>query len=193
MKIFLDNREILFTRDPEQLTTDHDLLVEKATPSGIRSAWERFTRYDKFERLILPEQAIDAFFRRFPLINAAGGRVHNELDAFLFIHRNNKWDLPKGKLDRLETPQLAAIREVKEETGLTTVELRSELACTYHIYKIKEIYHLKRTWWYAMFAPSGQPLTPQASEGIYQVKWIPRHELPAITPHIYPSLKELIK
>jgi 8-oxo-(d)GTP phosphatase len=192
MKIFLDNREILFTAQPDNTAAEHDLLVTKITPAGLKAAWERFTRYDKFERLILPMTAIDGFFKRFPHINAAGGLVHNELDAFLFIHRNNKWDLPKGKLDKLETPQLAAIREVKEETGLTRVELKNELTCTYHMYKIKDTWHLKRTWWYAMFASASQPLTPQASEGIYQVKWIPRENLPAITPHIYPSLKELL-
>jgi hypothetical protein len=34
------------------------------------------------------------------LIEAAGGLVKNENKDFLFIYRNDKWDLPKGKIEK---------------------------------------------------------------------------------------------
>lgn len=37
----------------------------------------------------------------------------------LLYYRNKYWDFPKGKLEANETDQEAALRELKEETGLT--------------------------------------------------------------------------
>lgn len=58
-------------------------------------------------------------------IHAAGGVLYrngypDSGPEFLVVHRNRyrDWSLPKGKLDRKETFEEAAIREVKEETGL---------------------------------------------------------------------------
>ena len=58
------------------------------------------------------------FFKTFPSVEAAGGLVKHQDGRFLFIYRNNKWDLPKGKLENNETYDYAALREVKEECGL---------------------------------------------------------------------------
>ena len=52
---------------------------------------------------------------------AAGGIVLRQaaapLVAIVRLRKNNEWVLPKGKLDRGETPRAAAEREVNEETG----------------------------------------------------------------------------
>src|SRR5438477_1087103 len=54
-------------------------------------------------------------------ILAAGGIVLRQavtpLVAVLRLRKRNEWVLPKGKLDRGETPRAAAEREVNEETG----------------------------------------------------------------------------
>ena len=47
----------------------------------------------------------------------------NERGEFLSIYRNGVWDLPKGKLEKGEDFQSAAVREVEEETGMTEVDL----------------------------------------------------------------------
>ena len=57
------------------------------------------------------------------LIEAAGGVVvdlSKKKPRYLLIHRPryDDWSLPKGKLDSDELHREAAIREVKEETGL---------------------------------------------------------------------------
>lgn len=56
------------------------------------------------------------------IILAAGGVVARETAAgreFLVVHRRRygDWTLPKGKLKAGETPEEAALREVREETG----------------------------------------------------------------------------
>ena len=52
---------------------------------------------------------------------AAGGIVLRQaatpLIAIVRLRKRNEWVLPKGKLDRGETPRAAAEREVNEETG----------------------------------------------------------------------------
>ena len=52
---------------------------------------------------------------------AAGGIVLRQAEtplvAVVRLRKNNEWVLPKGKLDRGETPRNAAEREVNEETG----------------------------------------------------------------------------
>ena len=52
------------------------------------------------------------------LIMAAGGIVEQDGEILLVQRpRYRDWSLPKGKLDRGETPLQAALREVREETG----------------------------------------------------------------------------
>ena len=59
------------------------------------------------------------------MLPAAGGVVYRDGDPdsgpeFLVVHRNryHDWSLPKGKLDRGESYEEAAMREIEEETGL---------------------------------------------------------------------------
>lgn len=59
------------------------------------------------------------------MVLAAGGVVYrdgfgNTGPQFLLVHRNryHDWSLPKGKLNKGETFQQAALREVLEETGI---------------------------------------------------------------------------
>lgn len=58
-------------------------------------------------------------------VQAAGGVVYRDSDTnmgpqFLLVHRNryHDWSLPKGKLDRSESWEDAALREVYEESGI---------------------------------------------------------------------------
>jgi 8-oxo-dGTP diphosphatase len=54
-------------------------------------------------------------------VMAAGGIVVRQAEtplvAVVRLRKRNEWVLPKGKLDRGETPRAAAEREVMEETG----------------------------------------------------------------------------
>ena len=54
------------------------------------------------------------------MLTFAGGCIFNELGEVLLQRRAdcNKWGFPGGGIELGETPQMAAIREIKEETGL---------------------------------------------------------------------------
>jgi hypothetical protein len=68
------------------------------------------------------ELVFNKFAKHFKIIEAAGGLVFNSKKQLLLIERLGVWDLPKGKIDVGEIPEIAAVREVEEEcavTGLT--------------------------------------------------------------------------
>jgi 8-oxo-dGTP pyrophosphatase MutT (NUDIX family) len=111
----------------------------------------------------------------------------------LFIFRLGKWDLPKGKLAEKETPGEAALREVKEETGLLELRITGSLSSTFHIYTRKGKQILKQTWWFEMEAKSAQSLIPQMEEEISEVRWVGREDLKTVLSNTYESIRELLK
>ena len=54
---------------------------------------------------------------------AAGGIVINRFNEVLLIYRRTMWDLPKGHIEKNETPETCALREVSEETGLKKLQI----------------------------------------------------------------------
>ncbi len=63
------------------------------------------------------------------IVQAAGGLVvrrHNGSLQIVLVHRpvQQDWSFPKGKLEAGETFELAALREVREETGMACRLLR---------------------------------------------------------------------
>lgn len=109
--------------------------------------------------------------KKLPLVVAGGGLVYNEKKEILFIHRNNKWDLPKGKIEKGEHIEDCALREVWEETGVEDLKISKLITKTYHVFKRNGKYKLKETWWYEMHTTYTGELVPQPSEGIKKVKW----------------------
>lgn len=105
------------------------------------------------------------------VVEAAGGLVHNSKNEILFIRRNKKWDLPKGKIEKGESHEQAALREVIEETGIKDLKIRSYLMKTYHVFMRNEKFRLKITYWYEMFSDYDGLLIPESTEGIKKVKW----------------------
>jgi len=106
-------------------------------------------------------------------VKAAGGIVENGIGQRLLMVRNERYDLPKGKVEEGETLASAALRETTEETGLSALQLGALLGKTYHIYNLYGGWHFKQTSWYSMRASSNQPLVPQADEGITECRWMP--------------------
>jgi 8-oxo-dGTP pyrophosphatase MutT (NUDIX family) len=213
MKIFLDNRTVEFVPARPENPMNSDLIVESAVPEELRIAWDDFCRYERFRKLLIIDpgfqeaeesEVFRTFMTFFKFVPAAGGLVKNENGAFLFIHRLGYWDLPKGKIEKSDiagpghtlhdpdTARKAAVREVKEETGLKSVVVIKSLPSTWHIYFAKEKYCLKKTQWFEMESHSGQALKPATSEGIFLVKWTPPENIHCILSHTYGSIRELL-
>lgn len=133
-----------------------------------------------------------SFQASFQFIEAAGGLVKNAQGQTLMIYRLDKWDLPKGKIEKGEAPKEAAIREVEEECNLDQLKILSDLSSSYHIYPLGEEIVLKKTYWYLMQTNSNKALIPQTEEGIEQVKWMNPEEVSKAALNTYPSLKHLL-
>ena len=130
------------------------------------------------------------FISKYVLIEAAGGLVKNKDGKFLFIFRNGKWDLPKGKAEYDETPEMTALREVEEECGLKNLKIEKELTRTFHTYKEKGKLILKKTHWYLMTISEEQKLIPQTEEGITEVKWVAENRIEKeVLVNTYASIK----
>ena len=109
--------------------------------------------------------------KKLKVIKAGGGLVVNPKNEILFIYRNKKWDLPKGKMEKGEMMEETALREVEEETQVEGLEINSFLQITYHIISRNNKYKLKETHWYEMKTSYEGKLIPQQSEGIKKAKW----------------------
>ena len=115
------------------------------------------------------DESWQQFKRNFKVIKAGGGLVLNDKKEVLFIYRGNKWDLPKGRIEKGEQIEETAVREVEEECGITNVFIDNFLITTYHLFSYKGENRLKETHWYLMSSTHKGVLTPQLEEGITEV------------------------
>ncbi len=124
---------------------------------------------------------------------AAGGLIRNKDNETLFIYRLDKWDLPKGKIEKGESKKEAAIREVKEECGLQHVSIEKKLQKTYHIYHRNGKEILKITYWYLMKTSYLEKLIPQLEEDITQVVFKNEIETNKALNNTYGNIKLLFQ
>ena len=138
------------------------------------------------------ELMINIFKKKFPEIIAAGGKVINNKSEILFIYRNKKWDLPKGKAEKNEIISETALREVEEETGIKDLSIIKPLEKTYHIFKRGGKNYLKTTYWFEMKSDFNGKFKPQKKEGITRVEWIGIENLSSVLPKSYANIRLLI-
>jgi 8-oxo-dGTP pyrophosphatase MutT (NUDIX family) len=151
--------------------------------------------------IYLVDQDIEHLWKQFKShfkeIQAAGGFVQNQEGSFLFIKRLGIWDLPKGKTEKKETPENAAVREVEEECGLTNLRIIRPLDSTFHIYRSPYLIFpknlvLKETKWFLMKYSGDEIPVPQIEEQIEEVRWFAKSEIGTPLSNTYRSLKEFI-
>jgi 8-oxo-dGTP pyrophosphatase MutT (NUDIX family) len=139
-----------------------------------------------------PDQLFDTLLSFYQVIEAAGGIVRHSSGKYLFIKRFGKWDLPKGKIEKGETPEMAALREVHEECGISGHTIIQSLPSTFHTYKLEGNRVLKRTWWFSMDYSGNLPTRPQVEEGITEAVWMVPARFDIVLENSYRSIAELI-
>ena len=108
---------------------------------------------------------------------SAGGVVfrapQGEEPLFLLIRDSYRnWGFPKGHLESSEMPDAAALREVKEETGLEGLELCGEIETIDWFFRFRGKLIHKVCHFYLMKTDS-ELTSPQRAEGITACRWMP--------------------
>ena len=132
--------------------------------------------------------ALKETFRMAP---AAGGVVVKD-GQFVSIVRKGIPDLPKGHIEKGETPEVAALREVEEETGIGKLHIINELPSTWHCYIEHDEWTLKRTYWYLMESEETIQPKPQTEEGITEIKLIGNEGIEDFLKNTFRSISEIL-
>ena len=137
--------------------------------SDLEKDWKKFKKY-------------------FKVVPAAGGLVTNSKKEYLFIYRNEIWDLPKGRIEKGESIEVAAVREVEEECGVYNLKIQEKIVTTYHIF-FREKLRLKETHWFYMKTDYEGELKPQLEEGITEVVFKNKIEAQEALSNTYANIK----
>lgn len=191
-KIFVGDKPIILTTKPKDKkgVKNYNLktvilrnVIRKLNNSSIKEA----RLVHKNEKKLLKK-----FLKKAPNVIAGGGKVYNDKGKVLFIFRNGKWDLPKGKAEKNETIEETAIREVEEETGVKGLKIVKPIETTYHMFKRRGRYRIKITYWFEMKTSFDGKLYPQEKEGITKVKWLGKKKIKKTLENSYANIKILI-
>jgi 8-oxo-dGTP pyrophosphatase MutT (NUDIX family) len=91
------------------------------------------------------------------------------------VNDGRYWGFPKGLIEPGETPEVAALREISEETGLVpeVLMLRGPLPLTEYVYRRRDSGALifKRVHHFLVEAPAGTELHPDSAE-IAEAAWL---------------------
>lgn len=105
---------------------------------------------------------------------SAGGvvvrRVKHHWEVLLLRDMNDSWTFPKGLVEKGESKEDAAAREITEEVGLSKLTYLSLVSPIEYFYRQGSLIH--KTVHYFLFAAKGrEKIVCQKSEGIQEAKW----------------------
>jgi len=180
-----------------------DALIARYSgkPKSLLNYIDSLEKPNKFSFVVLHSVDSKACFRDFKgvfkIIEAAGGLVFKKNKGkkkkILLIHRQGYYDLPKGKIDKGEQTKAAAVREVKEETGIKKIKLGKKIMKTYHTYRDRKNRRvLKKTHWYKM-KTSQKEFIPQLEEDIDLVFWMNREAFLSVKRKVYGNILDVIR
>ncbi|HTM91769.1 MAG TPA: NUDIX domain-containing protein [Flavisolibacter sp.] len=200
VKIYFNNKPLFITNQitkelEEYLRHEDTVFIDEFNVHTVKAMVHEM-ELPKIHAGVFLHEDVDAvlksFKKKFVLIMAAGGLIHTEDDHLLLIFRRGKWDLPKGKLDENENIETCAVREAKEETGLTKVEIEKPLCITYHTYHENGKHILKESHWYLMKADKQPNLIPQLEEDIEKCEWVPVDQLAPYMENTHGSILDVV-
>lgn len=114
-------------------------------------------------------------------ISAGGVVIHN--GQFLLLKKfSNEWVLPKGRLEENETKEIAAVREVEEESGILA-DIIKYLGFVRYDYQHNDGEKVKKTVHYFYMEPKEINLTPQREEGFVEAIFLPYEKAVKLVKH----------
>lgn len=128
------------------------------------------------------------FKKIFHFAPAAGGLVLIN-KSIAAIERNGKVDLPKGHIEKNEQTDIAAMREVNEETAISNLSIIKQLPSSHHCYLLNNQWTLKKTSWFLMKSDDEFNPKPQEEEGISKVFLINKDNVNYFLENTYPSIR----
>jgi hypothetical protein len=196
-KVYFNNRTAFLGNDFSGIQENSENLVHKfSNGQELHKSVIHFSSSEQFRNLYLFHEDLDMLFKEFKscfrVIEAGGGLVFNEKGDFLTIKRNGVWDLPKGKLEKKEDFETAALREVKEETGLKKLVIVQPLITTYHSYPLADKMVLKESRWFEMNYPGSKKPLLEGKEGITDHKWVKPGTADFILKNSYLSILDVL-
>jgi 8-oxo-dGTP pyrophosphatase MutT (NUDIX family) len=192
-KVFVNELPLILTNKLSETANGEYFLLNQ---DAIQEAIKALKKKKLTEAYIYHpnhEEILKKFTKEIPMVVAAGGVVTNDEGKVLFIYRNDKWDLPKGKLDKGESLENCAMREVMEETGVQGLRIENFLRTTYHIFNNHGVRTLKQVHWYAMKTEYSGKLKPEKKEGIVKVKWKGPGKIRLALQNSYANIKILFE
>ena len=192
-KVFFNQKPLILTNKIQYLSDTEPLLFIKYTSvTQIIKA----LKSSKNSKVFLYHKDMDklwkGFKKKFPIVEAAGGLVKRTDNKLLFIFRNNKWDLPKGGVEKKELIIDAAKREVTEETGVSDIIVEKKISETYHIFKKGKRFRLKKTYWFKMSTTYMGKTKPQTEEGIEKTKWVSNKNIEDILNDAFENIRIIV-
>ncbi len=196
-KIYFNNNFVEFVELASQSTQNQLIEFDKNSTSAfeifLTTQFLNEKNVKNYTMLALNfENVLDYFKNAHYYIEAAGGLIEKN-NSFLFIKRLGKWDLPKGKIEKNEAIEEAAIRECEEECNIDELIIEKTLPSTFHIYPYKKSYALKQTYWYRMISTSSKLLAPQLKEQITEVIWFTKQNIKnEVLKNTYLTIKDVL-
>jgi 8-oxo-dGTP pyrophosphatase MutT (NUDIX family) len=199
-RIYYQDKYLEFTNEPASSSKDQSFITypsdHQDTPS-LKEIANQLCTESGTTRFRLTgyefDAALEKLKKHFHYIEAAGGFIEH-VRKWLIIRRHDRWDLPKGKLEKNESAPHAAVRECEEECGVRNLRITRELSPTYHIYPYKGTFALKKTFWYYMQTEFAGQLQPQLEEHITEVRWCDLKEITGtVLKDTYYTIADVIK
>ena len=128
---------------------------------------------------------------------SAGGVVFRrdggDARILLLQHTSGKWMLPKGTIEEGETPEVVALREVREETGISNVRVVADLGEEryYFFWRSEDTYYDKTVRYFLLEFLGGEEERPQAEEGFVVCAWVSVED--AIERIKYKETREVVR
>lgn len=196
--IYLNNRKLTICKENEpELENPNSIIYSFGAETDLAQLVNYFRDAENIKALYVPveeskvEQTFKHISSQFLQLNAGGGVVFNSKGEILLIKRLGVWDLPKGKQEPNEDIRVCSLREVEEECGVASLELKEQICITRHCYHLKGNFILKHTHWYKMLEKKESTLKPQLEEDIQECIWVKPENLHKYLENTYPSIREV--